>query len=239
MEQVAVIFHTASRWLGIPPDITLWELLNSELIAAFIIGIFGLFLGRKVNRLSEKAEDIATAGAYARELDDLEAAEDNAAREVQAIEPPAASPRTAPEASGPQPVETRASRIEDAEAEEEASGSNTLQADASYIVNDAKKLVDERLATQKDGRKLRRYENIGKRDYRLRTLAARDDGLLTNTQALNLLEIFEIWRPYGTGRKIVTADVIQNMRSHLEAAKREKISARASRRKESKRDEGA
>ncbi len=241
MEQVADGFRAAASWLGVPPEITPWELLNSELITAMIIGIFGLLLGRKVNRLTEKAEDNAAAAAYEREVADLDVAEESAIRDLQAIEPSAGrSVGASPEAySAPAraPLDDTAEADEE-RADEDAAVGNPLQAEASYVVNAAKKLIDERLASQKDGRKLRKYDNIGKRDYGVRALAARDDGLITEIQALNLLAIFEMWRPYGTGRKIVTEEVIRKMKSHMREAEREKTVARAGRRRGSRQSEG-
>lgn len=223
MDQIIAVFDGVSRWLGIPDDITLWELLNSELIAALIIGLFGLFLGRKVNRLSEKAEDTATAAAYERELADLEVAEPQPLPDESAVEPPA-TPMPSRKASAPaapgsdsMPVGGLPDLAEDTIPER-----NPLQSDASHIVSRAKKYVDEQLDAQKDGRKRRRYENIGKRDYRMRVLAARDDDLISEAQAANLLDVFETWRPFGTGRRVVTQDVLDHLEGRLREAQAEK-----------------
>ena len=232
MEQVAEGFRVAANWIGIPPEITPWELLNSELITAMIIGIFGLFLGRKVNRLSEKAEDSVAAAAYERELADHDSARDESMVEAgETAVSAGAEPRSHSEASRPDNVPPSAPFSEEDSAE---TGSNPLQSEASHLVNAAKKFVDERLDSQKDGRKRRKYENIGKRDYGVRVLAARDDGLINEKQALNLLTIFEMWRPYGTGRKVVTTEVIRKMKLHLRDADREKVVAKASGRGASK-----
>lgn len=242
MESIAQFFLAAANWLGIPPDITPWELLNSELITAAIIGFIGLFLNRKVNRLSEKAEDTATFAAYERELEDLAEAREtppdaaDAAERVRDVlkrysrgtkDAPdfdisglGITEPEAPGAPGAPPPEEEVAETDaapEAPAEPEP-GRNPLQAEASLVVNEAKKFVDARLASQHDGRKQRKYNNIGKRDYRVRVLAARDDGLITGTQALNLLGVFETWRPYGTGRRVVTDDVIAKMKRLLSEA---------------------
>ena len=228
MESIAQLLQSGVEWLGIPQDITPWELLNSELITATIIGAVGLFLNRKVNRLSEKAEDTATLAAYERELEDFTEAE--RAPMIRIAEPradlsdvmhdveelvPGAPPSAAAEVGMAAPP-----------GGDTGESGNPLQSEASHVVNAAKKFVDGRLDSQHDGRKRRKYANIGKRDYRVRVLAARDDGLITGTQALNLLGVFETWRPYGTGRKIVTEDIISKMKRLLSEAEREKVIVR-------------
>jgi hypothetical protein len=233
LEQVAAVFQSVANWIGVPPGITPWELLNSELITATIIGIFGLFLGRKVNRLSEKAEDSVAAAAYERELAGHDVVEDAAIADAEDMD---VSVGAAPGrgSSVQAPMAPMPDVFEDTVAAEEGVVGNPLQSEASHVVNAAKRFVDERLEAQKDGRKRRKYENIGKRDYGVRALAAREDGLIDNTQALNVLAIFEMWRPYGTGRKVVTADVVNKMKAHLTEAERLKIKARATGRGKSK-----
>ncbi|MEZ5998450.1 MAG: hypothetical protein R3B98_07135 [Hyphomonas sp.] len=227
MEAAFQSFLSAIDWVGIPRDITVWELINSDLITAAIIGAVGLFLNRKVNRLSERAEDTATAAAYERELRDFS----------PGAESPAYAPMPEAQAGGPgyelagaddedsgfervaeeRPAEAGAAAPAPKKASRSAPA-NPLHVDAAMVVQEAKKLVDASLEDQKDGRKRRKYRNIGSRDYRLRILAARDDGLMSQPQSINLLGIFETWRPYATGRKTVTEDVLATLKHLLTAA---------------------
>lgn len=247
MEWIAHALRATVNWLGVPEDITPWELLNSELITAAIIGAIGLFLNRKVNRLSERAEDTATVAAYERELADI-AGSESSGTQLAGPEPTRRSgpvedfsdglasssdlsmddilntlpPEEIPPFGAPleefeevppivkAPVPGR--KIRPPEPPGAESG-NPLQSEASHIVNEAKRFVDGRLEKQLDGRKKRKYENIGKRDYRMRVLAARDDKLISDTQAVDLLGIFETWRPYGTGRRAVEADILDSLRN--------------------------
>lgn len=208
MEQVNSVLTAAGTWLGVPSDMTPWDWMNSEVVVAFMVLFFGLIFRGKVARLTEDAdhaaekrrrEVLAEKDSLARAEDDLEALVQAPRREGQ--------PPEEHVAVTPAPVPGR------------VASANRLQHDASLIVNEAKKLVDARLDRQSDPRKKRGYDFLGIRDYRLRVIAAREDRLINEAQAMMLRELFEAWHPHRDGSAIVTQELVDHLTSLLDAAK--------------------
>ncbi len=207
VEKVSAIVQAAWSWLGVPSDMTFWQAINSEFIVAVIVLFFGVAFNRKVNRLNERAENEDLVRGLEdqleekleEQLDDLPAPEPEPALRSQTGSQTAAD--MAPPQSTPREVE-----------EIPASKGNRLQDPASHIFHRAKKFVDARLERQTDSRKKRTYSFIGKRDYRLRVLAAQEDKLIKPTQVLDLIRIFEIWRLCVNSRFVMlTPELLEEM----------------------------
>ncbi|MFH1516449.1 MAG: hypothetical protein ABIH17_01080, partial [Pseudomonadota bacterium] len=57
MEQAAAIAVMIRDYLGIPPNLTFWDLANSELIIAVATLTIGVVVNRRVGRIAEKVDD--------------------------------------------------------------------------------------------------------------------------------------------------------------------------------------
>jgi hypothetical protein len=82
---------------------------------------------------------------------------------------------------------------------------------AKVAMDALKGLVDETVGRISDGRKLRKYENIGRRDYRLIVAALGGDGLLPDEVAGSLIRAFELWRGYRSHVRRTPADVADEL----------------------------
>lgn len=221
MEQVVSVAQAAGSWLGVPSGMTPWDWINSEFIVAILVLFFGFFFNRKVSRLTEDAEHEADKRRLAVEAErGLEEPEPHgSAPQATARKRSAAPVPGAPEVFEPVPAESTAPSMEDSVAAapvpspqpEQPVSANRLQYAASLIINDAKKFVDARLDLQQDERKKRGYDFLGIRDYRLRVIAAQEDGLISDEQAVILRRLFNAWHPYKDGSAIVTQELIDRL----------------------------
>lgn len=84
---------------------------------------------------------------------------------------------------------------------------------AAAVIDRLKKLVDDKVAGLKDGRNRRKYQTIGRRDYRLRVAALQGDGGLTEEETALLANAFAMWRPYQTNRRPTPIGVLNELRA--------------------------
>jgi hypothetical protein len=207
MEQIYSVAQAAWNWLGVPDGMTPWDWLNSEGVVALLVLFFGLVFNRKVARLTENADHEADkrrredlAEAIRSENDAIEAVEANA---PGAVDPP----RLEVGAPSPQPVVSEPKPAPEV---------NRLKFAAGTIVNAAKTYVDGRLSQQTDERKKRGYTYLSRKDYSARVIAAKEDKLISETQARLLLKLFHAWNPYRNGAAMVTPALIARLETLLE-----------------------
>jgi hypothetical protein len=202
-------------YLGIPANLTFWEMANSELIIAVATLTIGVVVNRRVGRIAEKVDDNQLGDDLAKELQDRTYVPDSIAKRAMSqtgdLEEAEMEP-VFPDMAGPAPQPAMAPRSAPARAPA-APESALLKKQSSFIggadiIGKLKAYVDRVTEHVSDGRKKRKYHNLGKRDYRVRTLALEDDGVISHPVAAELLAAFDAWRPYSTNTAAVPDEVI-------------------------------
>lgn len=230
MEQAAAIAVMIRDYLGIPPNLTFWDLANSELIIAVATLTIGVVVNRRVGRIAEKVDDNQLGEDLTKELQERSTAQTKTALSGASVdlfadlsddwmamdeEVPELAMAPAPEA----PV--RAPSQKQATPGSARFAKRSSFSDGAEIIGTLKEYVDRSAEHVSDGRKKRKYQNLGKRDYRVRILALEDDGVISHSVASELLTAFDAWRPYSTNAAAVPDDVIellQRTRQSLEDA---------------------
>jgi hypothetical protein len=217
-------------FLGIPEDLTLWELANSEFIIAAATLAIGLVINRRVGRIGEKVDDGRLKADLTHQLENR----------APAPEPEAmAAPVPAPSV----PQARSSTGIAESDAEAAAGGGDVRKPGATYFEKRAKvvggahtleKLKEDLDAVAENvsaGRLKRKYSNLGKQDYRVRILALEDDGVISAPVAAELLAAFETWQPYSKNAVEVPDSVIAQIERAREILARNSESVRRRRRR--------
>jgi hypothetical protein len=223
-------------YLGIPPNLTFWDLANSELIIAVATLTIGVVVNRRVGRIAEKVDDNQLGEDLTKELQERSAAQTESAVSAPDVDVFAGfsddlmeadegaselAMAPAPAASAPAPAQARKQATSDGVLFSMRSKLQSNFSDGADIIGTLKEYVDRAAEHVSDGRKKRKYGNLGKRDYRVRILALEDDGVISHSVASELLTAFDAWRPYSTNAAAVPDDVIdllQRTRQSLEDA---------------------
>ncbi|WP_430405091.1 hypothetical protein [Hyphomonas sp.] len=232
MERAIAIAVLVRDYLGIPPDLTFWDLANSELIIAVATLTIGVVVNRRVGRIAEKVDDNQLGEDLTKELQERATARTESALRTADVDVPAdffdhlmeADEGTSELAMAPAPV---APQPAPAHARKQGAPDSAFfgkQANfigGADIIGTLKEYVDRAADHVSDGRKKRKYSNLGKRDYRVIILALEDDGVISHSVASELLTAFDAWRPYSTNAAAVPDDVIdllQRTKQSLEDA---------------------
>lgn len=232
MEQAVAIAVLVRDYLGIPPDLTFWDLANSELIIAVATLTIGVVVNRRVGRIAEKVDDNQLGEDLTKELQERATAQTESALSTADVDVSAdffdhlmeadagtseLAMASAPVASQPAPAHARTQAAPDSA----FFGKQANFISGADIVGTLKEYVDRAADRVSDGRKKRKYSNLGKRDYRVIILALEDDGVISHSVASELLTAFDAWRPYSTNAAAVPDDVIdllQRTKQSLEDA---------------------
>lgn len=165
-------------WSIVPPDLTLWQFLNSQLLATIVgalVVIVGAIIGSKgLSRFAELAETavriLAEMGASKSEQ---EGAEVSKAKQDQV------------DAIVNQPVDE---------------GSKDWRGEARRLVESGKEFLDKKAENDPDGRYRRTYEAITRHDYIALAVAMNDRKRLTQAQFDAATTLFTLWKQYERGR---------------------------------------
>lgn len=161
---------------GIPENLTLWELLNSEFFS-LVVGLFatgvGAWLARNVHSATQEMAENAKSERVQRTLEAMRE------QELEAAE--------AGFAYAPDDGESfESSEFESAEDVEDYFENARTQIDL------IKQKIDAKVASIGSGRKRRKYE-ISKYDYREFVYLLAQDGLIKNDQTQALIGAFTSW----------------------------------------------
>ncbi len=207
MEKVVEYANVIRNFIGIPADISIWDLMNSELIVALAALIVGSVLNRRLGGLQEKTDDDRLARELEAELHETDLSPSfesvsSESRSTVVARKRAPTSDTAPEPSPESRAPPNVMFSRDVQNEFDR---------GADIISDIKAMVDERIASLRDGRKKRKYKNIGKRDYRLRVLALHNDEALNSDLVALLLRVFELWRPYQRNVKDIPEGLVEEL----------------------------
>jgi len=160
---------------------TWWDILNSSIVATTLSATVGIILAQRVGQVATESKEAGHAAARARQA--IERAEEESIVDVADAEAPANS-------DAPEQTEAKARFHR-----------------AATAIRTLKDYVDVRAERVKDGRVRRKYDNISRRDYRTVITALGDDGGIVGGELKELLEAFERWRSFRTGRQPVSERV--------------------------------
>lgn len=182
-------------WFTAPfADQTWWSVLNSGIVTTAISGAVGIYLATRVARVAnapereERSRQLADRGRSraADLLADADVDTDSISAERQAGGDFADVGRRSP------------------------ADAATFHR-ASSAIRRLKDWVDALADRVKDGRTRRKYNNIGRRDYRVITAALFADGGLAKADYDKVVGAFEGWLTYRTGRVAVPEDVAKSL----------------------------
>lgn len=194
-------------WLGGP----FWSLLNTPFMASLVPSIVGLLLTRRVAELSEANQDSNA----------IRSAEIQIAERDRDKEEPTA---TAPANTDPIDSFIAASLNEVVERSsapdiEELVRSRLRLAPENVQELEAKMNLLKGQLTQRidalDGRRIRKYANVARYDYRPIILMLARDGAITDDEAYRLVEIFTVWMRHKRRKDEIPqdkADMIRDFR---------------------------
>ena len=217
MDSVFKIAAAMRDYLGIPPNLTFWEMANSELIIALATLTIGVVVNRKVGRIGEKVDDNKLGENLTKELEERSSLpleppgfEESHTVDLEeaTVEPelPDMAASVPPRTESPRPARSPDSAF---------FGKQANFIEGADLIGKLKEFVDSAAGHVSDGRKKRKYRNLGKRDYRVIILALEDDGVISHPVAAELLTAFDAWRPFSTNTVAVPDDVIALLkRSH-------------------------
>ncbi|MGD9967882.1 MAG: hypothetical protein AB7T59_15280 [Hyphomonadaceae bacterium] len=163
-------------------DQTWWDVLNSSIVATTLSAAVGIFVASRVGQVAAESK----------------VASEQAARTRHAIE------RDQDEADA-EAAATAAAGV-DVDPQHQTQAKATFHRAASAI-RSLKDYVDARADRVRDGRVRRKYNNISRRDYRVLITALGADGGLAEEQRKELMEAFDRWRSFRTGRQTVSERV--------------------------------
>tara|TARA_R110000850_G_scaffold129227_5_gene249070 strand:+ start:12526 stop:13281 length:756 start_codon:yes stop_codon:yes gene_type:complete len=230
VEQAVAIAVLVRDYLGIPPDLTFWDLANSELIIAVATLTIGVVVNRRVGRIAEKVDDNQLGEDLTKELQERATARTESALSTADVDVSADffdHLMEADEGTSELAMASESAASAPAPARRQAAPDSAFfgkQANfigGADIIGTLKEYVDRAADHVSDGRKKRKYSNLGKRDYRVIILALEDDGVISHSVASELLTAFDAWRPYSTNAAAVPDDVIdllQRTKQSLEDA---------------------
>lgn len=197
-------------WLGGP----FWSLLNTPFMASLVPSIVGLLLTRRVAELSEANQD------------------SNAIRsaEIQIAERDKEEP-IAPVPANADPIDSfiAASLSEVVERRSAPDAEELLRSrlrlTPEYVqeleakMNLLKGQLSQRIDAL-DGRRIRKYANVARYDYRPIILMLARDGAITDDEAYRLVEIFTVWMRYKRRKNEIPQDKAEMIRDFRFAKRR-------------------
>jgi hypothetical protein len=187
-----------SDWIGGP----FWSLLNTPFMASLVPSIVGLLLTRRVAELSEANQDSNAIRSAEIQIAERDRDKDESTAPASAN----ADPLDSFFAASLNEVVERAS----APLAEELLG-RRLRLTPEYVqeleakMNLIKGQLSQRIDAL-DGRRIRKYANVARYDYRpIILMLARDDAI-TDEEAYRLVEIFTLWMRYIRRKNEIPGD---------------------------------
>jgi hypothetical protein len=115
-----------------------------------------------------------------------------------------------------------ASHVEEAMAPPNEQGGPDLRANAAAVYKEAEDFLTKKGDSDTDGRRRRTYKNLRGAGLRVRAGALLERRQITDAQYAAAEALFNLWNQYRRGRvanRVVSADVLANMRAHLDQLK--------------------
>lgn len=172
------------KFFELPADITLWGILNSQILTTLMSASVAIVLARYGKRTADAAAESAAA-------QNAVSATQQAAQIEKAVEADqAAESDQAGLAVGQQAIPDPPPQP----------GEKDWKMESRALVEEAKGVLEARAERDPDGRHRRTYEAINRYDYLALAVALNVRGQLSPQQIAAATTIFTTWRSFNTGR---------------------------------------
>jgi len=171
-----------------------WEVLNSGFVGTVISSVVGVFVATNVGKVAKETGQATALEDAKRAENDASVALGSSGSNTDAA--------VAAEVSATTPDEESLASADGGLTEAD----NRAFATASMSIRRLKDYVDALTERCRDGRTRRKYENMSRRDYRIRVAAVAEDGGLKSPHVAKLLKAFGDWRGYSNGRVKVPSE---------------------------------
>ena len=171
---------------GFPESLSVWEFLNSPIATNTIFPVMGFVLLLVFNRNAQANRDQQQIILTQQQFNETETAEAVA------------------------PTDSTVDRNEPQAADTEHSQRELFSRGSTSIAR-LKQYVDLLAEKAPDGRRRRKYSNVPKYDYRPIVQMILDDRSskdLTKENAEKSIDAFSLWRPYQTGKRLLTESIV-------------------------------